>query len=154
LSRFDLIFILLDRPDEARDAMLSEHVIALHSKTKSKNRALAFDELNRTISFYFYFFDIDATHYARFSVFCPGSRSRAIAFDDISQSTSSQTALIERLHLPASENDPIPPWLFRKYIAYARKFVKPRFLSFFNACEFNSLIFSSPFFFRQVICRS
>jgi DNA helicase MCM8 len=31
LSRFDLIFILLDRPNEARDQVLSEHVIALHS---------------------------------------------------------------------------------------------------------------------------
>ena len=30
LSRFDLIFILLDRPDSARDKMLSEHVIAMH----------------------------------------------------------------------------------------------------------------------------
>ena len=34
LSRFDLIFILLDEPDEARDKMLSEHVLALHSSSK------------------------------------------------------------------------------------------------------------------------
>uniref|UniRef100_A0A6B2L1S0 DNA helicase n=1 Tax=Arcella intermedia TaxID=1963864 RepID=A0A6B2L1S0_9EUKA len=32
LSRFDLIFILLDRPDEQRDQLLSSHVISLHSK--------------------------------------------------------------------------------------------------------------------------
>lgn len=31
LSRFDLIFILLDKPDEALDQALSEHVMALHS---------------------------------------------------------------------------------------------------------------------------
>ncbi len=31
LSRFDLIFIMVDRPDEALDAQLSEHVMALHS---------------------------------------------------------------------------------------------------------------------------
>ncbi|PNH08574.1 DNA helicase MCM8, partial [Tetrabaena socialis] len=31
LSRFDLIFVLLDRPDEALDGALSEHVMALHS---------------------------------------------------------------------------------------------------------------------------
>eukprot|EP01112_Ceratiomyxa_fruticulosa_P012920 TRINITY_DN3601_c0_g2_i1.p1 TRINITY_DN3601_c0_g2~~TRINITY_DN3601_c0_g2_i1.p1 ORF type:complete len:728 (+),score=149.30 TRINITY_DN3601_c0_g2_i1:149-2332(+) len=30
LSRFDLIFILLDRPDEKRDQLLSEHVMSLH----------------------------------------------------------------------------------------------------------------------------
>ncbi|XP_013135323.1 PREDICTED: DNA helicase MCM8-like [Papilio polytes] len=31
LSRFDLVFILLDQPDEKIDAMLSEHVLARHS---------------------------------------------------------------------------------------------------------------------------
>ncbi|XP_045448579.1 DNA helicase MCM8-like [Melitaea cinxia] len=36
LSRFDLVFILLDQPDEKIDAMLSEHVLALHSGAKRK----------------------------------------------------------------------------------------------------------------------
>ena len=31
LSRFDLIFILLDKPDEERDQRLSEHVIAVYT---------------------------------------------------------------------------------------------------------------------------
>ena len=31
LSRFDLAFALLDRPDELLDRALSEHVMALHS---------------------------------------------------------------------------------------------------------------------------
>lgn len=31
LSRFDLVFILLDKPDEEMDNLLSEHVMALHS---------------------------------------------------------------------------------------------------------------------------
>lgn len=31
LSRFDLVFILLDKPDRRMDCMLSEHVMALHS---------------------------------------------------------------------------------------------------------------------------
>ena len=34
LSRFDLVFILLDKPDEEMDAMLSEHVMALHAGRK------------------------------------------------------------------------------------------------------------------------
>ncbi|KAM3967699.1 DNA helicase MCM8 [Aphomia sociella] len=36
LSRFDLVFILLDQPDEKIDAMLSAHVLALHSGQKEK----------------------------------------------------------------------------------------------------------------------
>lgn len=31
LSRFDTIFVLLDRPDELMDQALSEHIMALHS---------------------------------------------------------------------------------------------------------------------------
>eukprot|EP00057_Strongylocentrotus_purpuratus_P007225 XP_011661699.1 PREDICTED: DNA helicase MCM8 [Strongylocentrotus purpuratus] len=31
LSRFDLVFILLDKPDEEMDSLLSEHVMALHA---------------------------------------------------------------------------------------------------------------------------
>ena len=31
LSRFDLVFLLLDRPDAERDQRLSEHIMALHS---------------------------------------------------------------------------------------------------------------------------
>ena len=31
LSRFDLVFILLDRPDEEMDCLLSEHVMSLHA---------------------------------------------------------------------------------------------------------------------------
>ncbi|XP_054257104.1 DNA helicase MCM8-like isoform X2 [Macrosteles quadrilineatus] len=34
LSRFDLVFILLDRPNEQLDSLLSEHVMALHSGVK------------------------------------------------------------------------------------------------------------------------
>lgn len=31
LSRFDITFLLLDRPDEALDGRLSEHILAMHS---------------------------------------------------------------------------------------------------------------------------
>ena len=34
LSRFDLVFILLDKPDAELDSMLSEHVMALHAGRK------------------------------------------------------------------------------------------------------------------------
>ncbi|XP_033753343.1 DNA helicase MCM8-like [Pecten maximus] len=42
LSRFDLVFILLDKPDEEMDSMLSEHVMALHAgKNRSMTRVTA-----------------------------------------------------------------------------------------------------------------
>jgi len=31
MRRFDMIFILLDKPDENMDLALSEHVLAMHS---------------------------------------------------------------------------------------------------------------------------
>lgn len=47
LSRFDLIFILLDKPDEIRDRQLSEHVMAMHDAT---NRAAAANTHSRVSS--------------------------------------------------------------------------------------------------------
>jgi DNA helicase MCM8 len=38
LSRFDLIFILLDSPDDVRDDLLSSHVMGLHQKTQPKTQ--------------------------------------------------------------------------------------------------------------------
>lgn len=38
LSRFDLVFILLDRSDEDLDRRLSEHIMALHSRSASTSR--------------------------------------------------------------------------------------------------------------------
>ena len=37
LSRFDLVFILLDKPDEERDLLLSEHVMAQHAGVDDGN---------------------------------------------------------------------------------------------------------------------
>ena len=39
LSRFDLIFLLLDQPDPDRDQKLSEHVMKLHNRTKKSFEA-------------------------------------------------------------------------------------------------------------------
>ena len=35
LSRFDIIFILIDKPDEEHDLFLSEHIMNRHSGNKS-----------------------------------------------------------------------------------------------------------------------
>ncbi len=36
LSRFDLVFILLDKPDEGIDKRLSEHVMAMHGNIAAR----------------------------------------------------------------------------------------------------------------------
>ncbi|XP_026738965.1 DNA helicase MCM8-like isoform X1 [Trichoplusia ni] len=57
LSRFDLVFILLDQPDERMDAMLSEHVLALHTghrkqstKTSGLNTSLNTSQCDNEVS--------------------------------------------------------------------------------------------------------
>ena len=37
LSRFDLVFLMLDDPDLQRDKKLSEHVMRLHSRNRKRN---------------------------------------------------------------------------------------------------------------------
>jgi len=41
LSRFDLVFILLDEPNEERDRRLSEHVMAMHSRRQQDSLGCA-----------------------------------------------------------------------------------------------------------------
>ena len=41
LSRFDLVFILMDKPDADLDAMLSDHVMALHAGRRGNSRGNA-----------------------------------------------------------------------------------------------------------------
>lgn len=43
LSRFDLIFVMEDRPDGAMDARLSEHVMAVHSGDRARIAAARAD---------------------------------------------------------------------------------------------------------------
>lgn len=36
LSRFDLIFLMVDKPDPERDRKLTEHIMAIHNKNRKK----------------------------------------------------------------------------------------------------------------------
>ncbi|KAH9621154.1 hypothetical protein KSS87_006341 [Heliosperma pusillum] len=99
LSRFDLVFILLDRPDEHLDKRLSEHIMALHSDYGDKS--------------------------STFKKICRGA-SQSLVETDISGKNES---LVSKLRLDPkkdSEFVPLPAALLRKYIAYARTFVFPR----------------------------
>uniref|UniRef100_M4AIM6 DNA helicase MCM8 n=1 Tax=Xiphophorus maculatus TaxID=8083 RepID=M4AIM6_XIPMA len=94
LSRFDVVFLLLDIPDESHDRQLSEHVMA--------NRA----GKGRT-----------------------SSATVTRTSNDPETSILLQHAampLSERLQFSANESiDVIPTCLLRKYISYARQYVRP-----------------------------
>lgn len=98
LSRFDLVFILLDKPDEDIDSMLSEHVMALHA---GKTRLAA---------------SSSAPHQQM--------SAEELAAKNIYEM---EKPLSERLRVAATDAfDPLPPPLLRKYIGYARKYVHPK----------------------------
>lgn len=104
LSRFDLIFILMDRPDEALDRHLSERVVAQHAGgARAAGAQAALIEFNRT----------------------GGERC---SLEDAS-STLSRAPLLARLALnpvEAAAFEPVPSALLHKYIVYARRHVHPR----------------------------
>ncbi|XP_011369431.1 DNA helicase MCM8 [Pteropus vampyrus] len=97
LSRFDLVFILLDTPDEDHDHLLSEHVIALRV---GKQRTVSSATVARMNS----------------------QDSNTSILEVVSDKP-----LSERLKVvPGETIDPIPHQLLRKYIGYARQYVYPR----------------------------
>ncbi|GAB2210512.1 hypothetical protein Droror1_Dr00015779 [Drosera rotundifolia] len=100
LSSFDLVFILLDKPDEHLDKRVSEHIMSLHSG-HGENFPVAKRLCSRG---------------------CENlSPSRNM--------NATKGSLISRLRLdPKRDKDfvPLPGQLLRKYIAYARSYVFPR----------------------------
>ncbi|XP_070037970.1 probable DNA helicase MCM8 isoform X5 [Nicotiana tomentosiformis] len=98
LSRFDLVFILLDKPDEVLDKRLSEHIMSLHAKSveqppSTKRLCTALLDVREI--------DMNAKQ---------GSLVAKLKLD------------------PKKDSDfvPLPGPLLRKYIAYARTYIFPR----------------------------
>ncbi|XP_004398271.1 PREDICTED: DNA helicase MCM8 isoform X2 [Odobenus rosmarus divergens] len=97
LSRFDLVFILLDTPNEDHDHLLSEHVIAIRA---GKQRTVSSATVARINS----------------------QDSNTSVLEVVSDKP-----LSERLKVvPGETIDLIPHQLLRKYIGYARQYVYPR----------------------------
>uniref|UniRef100_A0A8C5SJI8 DNA helicase MCM8 n=1 Tax=Laticauda laticaudata TaxID=8630 RepID=A0A8C5SJI8_LATLA len=97
LSRFDLVFILLDVPNEDHDHLLSEHVMAMRNRKQ--------------------------TGCSSATVTREHSQNSNISVLEV----LSDKPLAERLKLIPGENcDPIPHQLLKKYVGYARQYVHPK----------------------------
>ncbi|XP_059842238.1 DNA helicase MCM8 isoform X1 [Hypanus sabinus] len=97
LSRFDLVFILLDTPNEDHDNLISEHVMALHA---GKNAVFS----GATVS-----------------------RQSTQDLNGSFLENASDRPLSDRLKVSSGENfDPVPHQLLRKYVGYARHYVCPK----------------------------
>ncbi|GMH10098.1 hypothetical protein Nepgr_011939 [Nepenthes gracilis] len=98
LSRFDLVFILLDKPDELQDKRVSEHIMSLHSKHRE--------------------------HFSVAKRLCRASQAdREI---DVRARSGSLISRLRLDPKKDREFVPLPVPLLRKYIAYARSYVFPR----------------------------
>lgn len=96
LSRFDLVFILLDTPNEDHDHLLSEHVMAMRAGKSGAVSGAAATRFN--------------------------TQESSISILEV----SSEKPLADTLKLvPGEAFDPIPHQLLRKYVGYARHYVHP-----------------------------
>ncbi|XP_048127673.1 probable DNA helicase MCM8 isoform X4 [Rhodamnia argentea] len=105
LSRFDLVFILLDKPDELLDKQVSEHIMSLHAGY-GEHLPVAKKPIEDSPAS-----SIKALHNVR------------------PVNLGVKGSLVSRLRLDPRESSefvPLPGPLIRKYIAYARSYVFPR----------------------------
>lgn len=130
LSRFDVIFIMLDTPDTQRDSALSAHIMALHAQHHSKVHAGpdaaelgAAQQAEQSSGMEGLLADLAAA---------PGGRELASRVARVGPEAAAAAAwngpapLSERLRAAVLlERDPLPPQLLRKYIAYARRYCQP-----------------------------
>ncbi|XP_015113669.1 DNA helicase MCM8 [Diachasma alloeum] len=96
LSRFDLIFLLLDEPSEQMDTLMCAHVMNAHT---------GFKKIHPTRS---------TSNLTEFNV------NRA------NHTLNTALTLRERLSLRGSRDDLVPQSILRKYVSYARLYVKPK----------------------------
>jgi DNA helicase MCM8 len=132
LSRFDIVFILLDKPDEARDQLLSEHVLAIHSGAPRSRPSVASGagsppSLPSHMSFGSS--QPPAPPASSQLLIAPPFASQGWRVSAADAEWARQRPLAARLRLALDEQrrlDPVPAPLLARYIAYARKYVHPR----------------------------
>ncbi|TVU19780.1 hypothetical protein EJB05_35951 [Eragrostis curvula] len=100
LSRFDLIFILLDKPDELVDKRVSDHIIALHTNDGDHFKS---NKRMRTVPIF------------------DGDLSSGVGRESIASRL--------RLHPEKDKNfAPLDGYFLRKYLSYGREHVFPRYI--------------------------
>ncbi|KAI8868876.1 MCM-domain-containing protein [Ramicandelaber brevisporus] len=118
LSRFDLVFLLLDRPDANMDAFLTDHLLAMHTGLSRTSIVRAPPSLL-------------ASSMASGPLHAGQTQSPVSGNNNNNNSSNNNNngrmSLRDRLPLkPGEQFDSVPHPLLRKYIAYARKYVHPR----------------------------
>ena len=132
LSRFDLIFILMDKANAQKDELLSKHIIQLHS---SHGDAVGGNQFRRNVSGTNTLQGAPSSgqlglqaqeRRAALAMFSQANsvHSRGV----MAQGGKQDRTLAARLRDHALDNTghALPLKLLRKYIAYARKFCKPK----------------------------
>ncbi|XP_067421428.1 DNA helicase MCM8 isoform X1 [Emydura macquarii macquarii] len=97
LSRFDLVFILLDTPNEDHDHLLSEHVMAMRAGKQTVHSSAVVTRTN-------------------------AQDSNTSILEAVSNKPLSERLKV----MPGEHFDAIPHQLLRKYVGYARQYVRPK----------------------------
>jgi DNA helicase MCM8 len=123
LSRFDLVFILLDRPDAEQDARLSAHVVQQHGRNALGTASTGGVRARRE----------NASNEPYFLCTPPTDGASELSVDSPSSIAASRP-LARKLRVRPNDRecmwfkgelDLLPVPALRKYIAYARKYCRP-----------------------------
>ena len=145
LSRFDLVFLLLDDPDAQKDKKLSEHVMKLHSRQRKRK----LDQFNPLICSFNANSESGSENNSASSYLQNSARRMKPNFDPdydegdvlrpqpLSQTDfANYASLQQRIKYQCdiiSDQEILPPLLLKKFVSYARHTVFPK-LSL-DACE-------------------
>lgn len=113
LSRFDLVFILMDKSDAARDQFISKHVMKTFGRRSSGRPVGQGWRENRANGF-----RGDETRQMSIGSDSPAGEDEQ---DDIEESKGSLLKRLQNMQV----RDPLPPRLLRQYISYAKEHVHP-----------------------------
>ena len=133
LSRFDLIFILLDRPDQEIDRYLSEQILSKLSSSKSNSKSYN-SQFTKAKSL-----NIQITQEA----------------DSMHSSTFLRNLITKQ---NGNQSNLIPAQMLRKYISYAQRFISPKLSpeaalvlkEFYLSCRKNEVSDGLPITTRQL----